>query len=223
MLEFTTFFQKIKRHWLLMTLTTLFTFGLTVFLTFTLVQPKYTSEINILVSESVLADKKITLTQALGTYKSILTTPVIIRPIQRELQENHQERYTQTQLKKQLALSTSEESQIFSLVATASSKTKADHLATTSAKIFRNRINRLINPNGLQALTLGTHNIHKKGPNRWLTATLGLLAGLLLSFLLMLWREIGSSKIKTATYLNETAGLPVLGTLEIPADQQKGA
>lgn len=223
MLELTTFFQKIKRHWLMMTLTTLATFGFTMILTFTLVQPKYTSEINIMVSESVLADKKITLTQALGTYTSILKTPVIIRPIQRELRENHQENYTQKQLKQQLSLNTSEESQIFALVATANTANKAEHLATTSANIFKKRINRLMNPNGLQTLTLGAHNITKKGPNHLLTATLGLLAGLLLSCLLLLWREVGSSRIDTAAYLSETAQIPVLGTLKIPADQKEGA
>mgnify|MGYP001214563427 CR=1 FL=1 len=197
------------------------------------ISPKYTSSAQILVNQkSNKNDPNAAYTtqqanmQLVNTYKDIVTSHIIlkdasdrltnpvrvVRKAQPAVIERDGKAYSVSaeQLAKSVSVATQQQSQVFSVSATADTPEKAKAEANAVARSFRDQIPNIMNINNVTILAPATNGI-KSSPNVKMFTLAGFVIGLVLTFAVILIREMNNTTVRDDTYLTQDLGLTNLG------------
>lgn len=109
-----------------------------------------------------------------------------------------------------ISVSTQQQSQVFSISATTNTPDKAKAEANAVARVFRDRIPKIMNVNNVTIVAPATTGT-QSSPNIKLFTLAGFVIGLVLSFAVVLIREIANTTVRDDDYLTNDLGLTNLG------------
>lgn len=119
---------------------------------------------------------------------------------------------TANQLAKNISVSTQQQSQVFSINAKADTPDKSMAEANAVAEVFRDRIKTIMNVNNVTIVAPATKGT-QSSPNVRLFTLAGFVIGLVLSFAVIMIRELSDTAVRDDSYLTETLGLTNLGQI----------
>lgn len=116
------------------------------------------------------------------------------------------------QLAKNISVSTQQQSQVFSINAKADTPDKSKAEANAVAEVFKDRIKSIMNVNNVTIVAPATTGV-QSSPNVRLFTLAGFVIGLVLSFAVVMIRELSDTAVRDDSYLTETLGLTNLGQI----------
>ena len=114
------------------------------------------------------------------------------------------------QLAKSVSVATQQQSQVFSVSAKADTPEKAKAEANAVARSFRDQIPNIMNINNVTIVAPATTGV-KSSPNVKLFTLAGFVIGLVLTFAVIMIREMTNTTVRDDTYLTQDLGLTNLG------------
>ncbi|RHX75442.1 YveK family protein, partial [Lactobacillus helveticus] len=115
-----------------------------------------------------------------------------------------------SQLAKNISVNTQQQSQIFSVSATADTPEKAKAEANAVARSFRDQIPNIMNIDNVTIVAPATNGV-QSSPNVKMFTLAGFVIGLVLTFAMILIREMTNTTVRDDTYLTQDLGLTNLG------------
>lgn len=137
---------------------------------------------------------------------------VLVRKAQPEVVERSGKSYSvsTSELAKSVSVNTQQQSQVFSISATADTPEKAKVEANAVARSFRDQIPNIMNINNVTIVAPATDG-NQSSPNVKLFTLAGFVIGLVLSFAVVLIREMSDTTVKDDAFLTDNLGLVDLG------------
>lgn len=137
---------------------------------------------------------------------------VLVRKAQPAVIERDGKSYSVSaaQLAKDISVNTQQQSQIFSVSATADTPEKAKAEANAVARSFRDQIPNIMNIDNVTIVAPATNGV-QSSPNVKLFTLAGFVIGLVLTFAMILIREMTNTTVRDDTYLTQDLGLTNLG------------
>ncbi|NRO49352.1 Capsular polysaccharide type 8 biosynthesis protein cap8A [Lactobacillus helveticus] len=137
---------------------------------------------------------------------------VLVRKAQPAVIERDGKSYSvsASQLAKDISVNTQQQSQIFSVSATADTPEKAKAEANAVARSFRDQIPNIMNIDNVTIVAPATNGV-KSSPNVKMFTLAGFVIGLVLTFAMILIREMTNTTVRDDTYLTQDLGLTNLG------------
>ena len=137
---------------------------------------------------------------------------VLVRKAQPAVIERDGKSYSvsASQLAKNISVNTQQQSQIFSVSATADTPEKAKAEANAVARSFRDQIPNIMNIDNVTIVAPATNGV-QSSPNVKLFTLAGFVIGLVLTFAMILIREMTNTTVRDDTYLTQDLGLTNLG------------
>lgn len=137
---------------------------------------------------------------------------VLVRKAQPAVIERDGKSYSvsASQLAKNISVNTQQQSQIFSVSATADTPEKAKAEANAVARSFRDQIPNIMNIDNVTIVAPATNGV-QSSPNVKLFTLAGFVIGLVLTFAVILIREMTNTTVRDDTYLTQDLGLTNLG------------
>ncbi|NRO89205.1 YveK family protein [Lactobacillus helveticus] len=137
---------------------------------------------------------------------------VLVRKAQPAVIERDGKSYSVSaaQLAKNISVNTQQQSQIFSVSATADTPEKAKAEVNAVARSFRDQIPNIMNIDNVTIVAPATNGV-QSSPNVKLFTLAGFVIGLVLTFAMILIREMTNTTVRDDTYLTQDLGLTNLG------------
>ena len=137
---------------------------------------------------------------------------VLVRKAQPAVIERDGKSYSvsASQLAKDISVNTQQQSQVFSVSATADTPEKAKAEANAVARSFRDQIPNIMNIDNVTIVAPATNGV-QSSPNVKLFTLAGFVIGLVLTFAVILIREMINTTVRDDTYLTQDLGLTNLG------------
>ncbi|NRO74193.1 Capsular polysaccharide type 8 biosynthesis protein cap8A [Lactobacillus helveticus] len=145
-------------------------------------------------------------------YKTTDGRKVLVRKAQPAVIERDGKAYSVSaaQLAKNISVNTQQQSQVFSVSATADTPEKAKAEANAVARSFRDQIPNIMNIDNVTIVAPATNGV-QSSPNVKMFTLAGFVIGLVLTFAMILIREMTNTTVRDDTYLTQDLGLTNLG------------
>ena len=145
-------------------------------------------------------------------YKTTDGRKVLVRKAQPAVIERDGKAYSVSaaQLAKSVSIATQQQSQVFSVSATADTPEKAKAEANAVARSFRDQIPNIMNIDNVTIVAPATNGV-QSSPNVKMFTLAGFVIGLVLTFAVILIREMTNTTVRDDTYLTQDLGLTNLG------------
>lgn len=139
---------------------------------------------------------------------------VLVRKAQPEVVERSGKSYSvsTSELAKSVSVNTQQQSQVFSISATADTPEKAKVEANAVARSFRDQIPNIMNINNVTIVAPATNGV-QSSPNVKLFTLAGFVVGLVLSFAVVIIREMTNTTVRDDEFLTRELGLTNLGQI----------
>ena len=137
---------------------------------------------------------------------------VLVRKAQPAVIERDGKAYSvsASQLASSISVATQQQSQVFSVSAKADTPEKAKAEANAVARSFRDQIPNIMNINNVTIVAPATNGV-QSSPNVKMFTLAGFVIGLVLTFAVILIREMTNTTVRDDTYLTQELGLTNLG------------
>lgn len=145
-------------------------------------------------------------------YKTTDGRKVLVRKAQPAVIERDGKSYSvsASQLAKNISVNTQQQSQVFAISATADTPEKAKAEANAVARSFRDQIPNIMNIDNVTIVAPATNGV-QSSPNVKMFTLAGFVIGLVLTFAMILIREMTNTTVRDDTYLTQDLGLTNLG------------
>ncbi len=187
--------------------------------TFFFVTPQYSSRAQLIVSmpqseTSTVNDINFNL-QMLNTYKDIiLQGDAQAEEVQRRLAEDHDIKMTTGQIKGALQVVQAQNSQMFSIQATADNAMTAELLANTTAEVFQETVKDILtNVEEITIVSRAVASPNPVSPNNKSNLAIGLVLGVMVGVGLAFVFELLDRTVKDPRFVTENLELTILGTV----------
>lgn len=226
-LDIESFFGVLKKRKKIVFLTTLICAFLTLFVSLFLISPKYSSSTNILVNkkndvQQVNEQAQIQANvQMISTYKDIIKSPTILNSVSKKL-ENKGYKLTANEIKNEIDISTQPNSQVFTLTVKTKSPTLSADITNTVAKIFKDKVKKIMNVNNVSILSEAEPNTKPVSPKIMLNLLIGIMVGLLLGLIFAFVTDGLDKTVENEEFITDVLSLNDLGIIsEIPASKME--
>lgn len=195
--------------------------GLAGFVTFFVMSPQYSSRAQLIVAQTQnensannLNDVNYNL-QMLNTYKDIIKEgDSLATTVSERLLSDYEIEMTPKEIKDNLEVEQSQNSQMFSIVATSPQAISAEQIANTAAEVFQETVKDvLVNVDKITILSKATANERPESPNNKLNIAIGLVLGIIVGVGLAFIMELFDRTVKDSKFVTEELGLTVLGSV----------
>jgi len=214
--SFTFFVRLVRKYWRGIILWTIAGVLVAGSLAFFVVTPKYKASVQILVSRhSENAATQYATQQAdvqmITTYKELITNQVILKPTQRALAKRKGYDGTLGMLKNEVSVSSTQNSQVFSIDVLDSHPRQAAMIANQIAQTFKKRVKEIIKVNNVTIVSAAVPATNAVSPRKPVYLAAGLVAGLLLGFFYASIRMLTDRRVHDSNFLTDELGLTNLG------------
>ncbi|MPW14590.1 YveK family protein [Lactobacillus helveticus] len=147
-------------------------------------------------------------------YKTTDGRKVLVRKAQPAVIERDGKAYSVSaaQLASSISVNTQQQSQVFAISAKADTPEKAKAEANAVARSFRDQIPNIMNINNVTIVAPATNGV-QSSPNVKMFTLAGFVIGLVLTFAVILIREMTNTTVRDDTYLTQDLGLTNLGNV----------
>lgn len=196
------------------------TLGLAVALgcVFLFIEPKYSSSVDILVNQKVnnaqvqYATQQADL-QAINTYKDVLTKPIILTPVLKEVKRTDNYQGNLNTLEKAIKVKNQTNSQVVTVTVTDKNAYVAADIANTIGKVFTKKVKKMMQVDNVTIVSNAKVNTNPVSPNKKLFALAGLVLGTFIGIVIVLIRDFTDKTVKDSSFLTDGLGLTVIGSI----------
>lgn len=212
-IDLSNFFTALKKNIKLLIILPLLFLVIGLLISFFLIQPRYAATSQVLVSQNetnneIMAQQVQSNIQLVKTYSEIIKSPRILDKVSKELNG----KYSEKELFNMLTVNNQAESQIMNITIESKSKKDASKIANTVSKVFSKDASKIMNIDNVSTLSKA-EEAKKVAPKPVINALVGLLIGLIIALIIITMKELLDKRIKTEKDVQETLGLPVLGSI----------
>lgn len=196
-------------------------------ITFFVITPQYSSRAQMIVSlpqnensTGNVNDVNFNL-QMLNTYKDIIKeSDSLAVTVQEKLSTEFNIQMAADEIKENLQVTQSQNSQMFSISATSARAVDAERIANTAAEVFQQTVSDVLpNVESITIVSKATTSTEPISPNNKINLAIGLVLGLMVGIGLSFLIEILDRTVKDQKFVAETIGFTILGT--VPQMSQK--
>ena len=212
-------FTIIKKHVFTIIVCMFVGLGLAGGLTFFVLTPKYSSQAQLVVTlpqnqNTNTNDVNVNL-QMINTYKNLIKGDLILNKVKDQLKENYGINMTVQEIDNAIDVVQSENSLMFSLVATSTKALDAERLANTTATIFKDTVKEVFGHSVAIPSLFSNPTVNKKpiSPNNSRNLFIGVLAGMIVGFGMSFAVEFLDRTVKSEKFVRDELGLTILGTI----------
>ena len=214
--SFTFFIQLVRKYWRGIVLWIISGVLVASVLAYFVVTPKYKASVQILVSRhSNNAAAQYATQQAdvqmITTYKELITNQVILGPAQQALTKNINYNGTVKTLENEVSVSSTQNSQVFSIDVLDTHPRRVAMIANQIAKTFRERVKKIIKVNNVIIVAEAVPATSAVSPRKPIYLAAGVIVGMLLGLLYASLRELTDRRVHDDGFLTEELGLTNLG------------
>lgn len=205
---------KILRKWIIfIVLMTLLGATIAFVITHFFITPQYQSSTQVIVNQKNKDDQMVsqqvqTDLQLVNTYSEIIKSPRILE----EVSKKTKNKFSYSELKNNITVSTTAQSQILSINVKSKSAKDSKIIANQTANVFKNNIDKIMNVDNVTILSKAEEGT-QVSPKLYANILLGGFVGLVISILIALFIEIIDKRIKNEDQVKEIIDLPVLGSI----------
>ncbi|CAI98748.1 exopolysaccharide biosynthesis protein [Lactobacillus delbrueckii subsp. bulgaricus] len=204
--------------------------------------PKYTASTQLLVNRKTADANQAYANQqadinAITTYKDIITSNVILKGASKYLanpvtlvkkatpakkavkakpavykRESKSYSVSASELASAVSVTTTDSSQVFTLSATAETPAKAQAIANAVAKEFKEQIPKIMNVNNVTIVAEASKGT-KSFPKVSMFTAIGVLAGLVISLLIIIIKDLSDTTVREDSFMTNELGLTNLGEI----------
>lgn len=194
---------------------------LAVIITFFVITPQYKSRAQMIVAlpQDKNSDQSLNTVnynlQMLNTYKDIIEEgDALAVNVRDQLSSKYSLDMTTREIKDSMEVEQSEESQMFSIIATGESSADAEHIANTAAEVFQDTVQDVLtNVDKITIVSRASASPRPVSPNNPLNLAVGLALGLLVGITIAFLREIFDRTVKGTHYITDDLRLTILGNI----------
>ena len=197
--------------------------------TFFFITPQYSSRAQLIVSmpqseTSSVNDINFTL-QMLNTYKDIiLQGDAQAEEVQRRLEADNGINMTMGEIKASLQVVQAQNSQMFSIQATADNAMTAELIANTTAEVFQETVKDILtNVEEITIVSRAVASPNPVSPNNKLNLAIGLVLGVMVGVGLAFVFELLDRTVKDPRFVTENLELTILGTVPLMSAKEVNA
>ncbi len=187
---------------------------ISVLITTFLMKPEYEANTQVLVNQKeknseLMAQEVQSNIQLVNTYSEILKSPRILDEVAKK-----NKKYSASDIKGMLTVTTQAESQILNVNVENGSKKDAEKVANDIANVFSDKMPDIMNVDNVSVLSSAKGTASKVSPNLLLNLAIGLILGLILSLIVIVLKEMFDKRIKTEEDIEKELNIPVLGSIQ---------
>ncbi|CDK35858.1 YveK family protein [Ligilactobacillus salivarius] len=185
---------------------------------FFFVEPKYNSSIDILVNQKEnnaqvqYAAQQADL-QVINTYKDVLTKPIILTSVLKEVKRTDNYQGNLSTLEKSVKVLNQTNSQVITVSVTDKNAYVAVDVANTIGKVFAKKVKKMMQVDNVTIVSNAKVNTTPVSPNKKLSALIGVVVGLLLGILFAIVKELTDKTVKDSGFLTDELGLTNIGSV----------
>lgn len=199
-----------KEKFLLFFGTLLFTGGLLIGSNL-LVEPKYSASSQLVGVPNMTNTNEINANiLSVTTFKDFTKSTVVLEKVSDELEDKNQ---SIRQLRNNIEVKQSPDSQVFSIQATAKSANQAEKIANKTAEVFQKEAKTILKNNSIEIVSPAGEDTRKISPNLKLTSAIGLALGFVIMIVLALIKDFFNGTVKSEYYIEETFNIVALGNV----------
>lgn len=187
-------------------------------LTFSFITPKYSSNIDILVNQKAnneqvqYAAQQADL-QVINTYKDVLTKPIILTPVLKEVKRIDNYQGNLGTLSNAIKVSNQTNSQVITVTVTDKNAYVAADIANTIGKVFTKKVKKMMQVDNVTIVSSAKVNTKPVSPNKKLYIFVGLVIGLLIGVTIAFIKELTDKTVKDSSFLIDELGLTNIGSV----------
>lgn len=187
-------------------------------LTFSFITPKYSSNIDILVNQKAnneqvqYAAQQADL-QVINTYKDVLTKPIILTPVLKEVKRIDNYQGNLGTLSNAIKVSNQTNSQVITVTVTDKNAYVAADVANTIGKVFTKKVKKMMQVDNVTIVSKAKVNTKPVSPNKKLWILAGLVIGLFVGVTIAFIKEITDKTIKDSKFLTDELDLTNIGSV----------
>ncbi|KGJ25589.1 YveK family protein [Staphylococcus haemolyticus] len=213
-LDLSKFITAIKKNWKLILLLPIIFMLISVLITMFLMKPEYEANTQVLVNQKeknseLMAQEVQSNIQLVNTYSEILKSPRILDEVAKK-----NNKYSASDIKGMLTVTTQAESQILNVNVENGSKKDAEKVANDIANVFSDKMPDIMNVDNVSVLSSAKGTASKVSPNLLLNLAIGLILGLILSLIVIVLKEMFDKRIRTEEDIEKELNIPVLGSIQ---------
>ena len=185
---------------------------------FFLIEPRYSSSIDILVNQKAnnaqvqYATQQADL-QAINTYKDVLTKPIILTPVLKEIRRTDNYQGNLNALEKSIKVSNQTNSQVITVSVTDKNAYLAADIANTIGKVFAKKVKKMMQVDNVTIVSDAKVNSKPVSPNKKLFALAGAVLGLIIGVAIAFIKEFTDKTVKDSNFLTDELGLTNIGSV----------
>ena len=192
--------------------------------TFFIITPKYDSQAQLIVklprTDSTNAGDVNTNLLMINTYKDMITGDLVMSTVKDRLESEYDLDKTVSELKGAIQVQQSQNSQMFSIVATDTKPVDAEHIANTTAKVFQENAKDVLDVDKISIISNAQASMTPVSPNNKLNLAIGFVLGMMVGVGLAFLLELLDRTVKDSRFVAENLGFTILGSVPQMTDKE---
>ncbi|MFD1473006.1 YveK family protein [Companilactobacillus mishanensis] len=188
------------------------------FASFYLITPKYSATTEILVNRKLSSQMQGAQfqqaqadVQMISTYKDIITSPTVLREVNKVMKDKPGYPGTVSKLKKVIKIDSSQNSQVFSVTTKLSNAKTAAKTSNEIAKVFKNKIGKIMSINNVSIVSEADITNKPVSPRKTINIIAGIVIGILLGIVVAFLIELNDRTVRSERFITDDLGLRNLG------------
>ena len=186
-------------------------------ITYFVLTAQYSAQAQLIVtlasSETMSVNEIDTNLQLINTYKDLVTGDLVMGEVSRYLKTEESLNVSKSEVRAAIEVQQSQNSQMFSIVATSDQPEKAALLANTTVEIFKKNIKKILNLDRVSIASYATANPVPVFPVPKKMLFIGIVLGFVIGIVLIFVLEILGPRVKNQAYLTDNYEVPLLGRI----------
>ena len=185
---------------------------------FLLIEPKYSSSIDILVNQKA-SNEQVQYTtqqadlQAINTYKDVLTKPIILAPVLKEVKRTDNYQGNVSTLENSIKVTNQTNSQVVTVTVTDKNAYVAADVANTIGKVFSKKVKKMMQVDNVTIVSNAKVNNSPVSPNKKVFALAGVVIGAFVGVAIAFIKEFTDKTVKDSSFLTDELGLTNIGSV----------
>lgn len=210
-------FEILKKHLAAILISMFAGLALASVATFFIITPKYNSQAQLIVklprTDATNAGDVNTNLLMINTYKDMITGDLVMNTVKDRLESEYNLDKSVGELKGAIQVQQSQNSQMFSIVATDTKPVDAEHIANTTAQVFQENAKDVLDVDKISIISHAQASMTPVSPNNKLNLAIGLVLGAMVGVGLAFLLSLLDRTVKDTRFVTETAGFTVLGSV----------
>ena len=210
-------FDILRKHLTSILISMFVGLALAAIVTFFVLTPKYRSQAQLIVTlpqtETTNANDVNMNLQMINTYKELVTGDLVINQVKDRIESEYDIDKSVQELKDSVEVTQSQNSLMFSIMATDTSSVYAANIANTTALVFQENAKDVLSVDKISIISNAEASSSPVSPNNKLNLAIGLVLGILVGFGIAFLLELLDRTVKDNKFVTETLGFTILGTV----------